>query len=182
MRVSNLTAHNAHQSGCALKLRSWYVLRVKPNAEKSVERALARQGFGSFLPAYSETVRWSDRVKRVSRLLFPGYVFVHASLVELPLAFELAGILGALPSNLRPSVIPDAEIESISVLTSQVERALVPVPPAIGDQVTVKAGPMKGAAGVVVRDGAKTRLVVSVAMLGRAVSVELAADDLERVQ
>ena len=157
----------------------WYAIRCAPNRERSIRAALGRHGFESYLPAYTERVRWSDRVKLIERLLFPGYLFVR-SREEWAGVLQVSGVLGALPSSLKPVAIAESEIASVElVISSCLSFESVPAF-AAGDRVTMAAGPLKGASGVVVRDGAQARLIVSVAMMGRAVSVEVAPSDLER--
>lgn len=159
----------------------WYAIRCAPNRERSIRDALGLRGLESFLPAYSETVRWSDRLKVVERLLFPGYLFVRVPPGDFAEVLAVAGVLGVLPSNLRPLPVSDIEISNVERVIS----SCLPVQPfttsfAAGELVTVACGPLKGASGVVVRDGAKARLVVKVEMLGRAVSVEISPADLAK--
>ncbi len=60
----------------------WYALNVRPRFEKYVRTHLEDKGYEVFLPTYTATRRWSDRVKSVSLPLFPSYIFckfdVHA--------------------------------------------------------------------------------------------------------
>src|SRR6266446_4384964 len=53
----------------------WYALHVRTRFEKVVARNLRGKGYEEFLPLYSRTNRWSDRVKEIELPLFPGYVF-----------------------------------------------------------------------------------------------------------
>ncbi|MBV9265236.1 MAG: UpxY family transcription antiterminator, partial [Acidobacteriaceae bacterium] len=89
---------------------AWYALRVRSKHEKAVGRYLDYSGFESYLPVYGQESRWSDRVKRIERVLFPGYVFVHCEPGELPEAVALSGVCGAL-GGLQPAVIPAAQID-----------------------------------------------------------------------
>jgi transcription antitermination factor NusG len=47
-----------------------------------------------------------------------------------------------------------------------------------GDMVEVKSGPLKGVVGRLVRKGSHARLVLSVNLIGQAVSVEVDAADV----
>ena len=53
----------------------WFALVVKPRHERAVERGLCYRRFEVYVPTYTATSRWSDRLKRVERPVFPGYVF-----------------------------------------------------------------------------------------------------------
>ena len=71
------------------------------------------------------------------------------------------------------------EIESIRTLVES-ELAYDPVPLIKeGDMVRVAHGPLKGVVGRLVRKGAHARLVLSVDLIGQAVSVEVDAADVK---
>lgn len=161
-------------------LAFWYALRTLSNRERSVLSALGRVGLEGFLPTYSERVKWSDREKTVERVLFPGYVFARLDpFADLPAALELSGVVSVLPSNLRPAVISENEIENVRLAISSM-LPLKPSAVAIGDKVVVKHGPLRGASGVVVRQADGVKLVINVEMLGRALAVKLDAADLSK--
>lgn len=160
-------------------LPPWHVLRVRSNSERAVQTGLRTQQITTFLPSYSETVRWSDRVKITDRLLFPGYLFARLTAADIPAVLAVAGVVGVLDTNLRPTPVADEQIANVQRILS----SLLPVEPAslafaAGDHVTVAHGPLKGVSGVVVRDGSKMRLVCTVEMLGRGVAVEISPADL----
>ena len=56
-------------------MAAWYALTVAPRKEKITAQTLRAEGFEDFLPLYSSTRQWSDRIKRLENPLFPGYVF-----------------------------------------------------------------------------------------------------------
>jgi transcriptional antiterminator NusG len=164
-------------------VESWYALRCAPNRERTVRDALGLRGVVTFLPSYWTVSQWSDRKKQVERLLFPGYIFVRVSLGELAGVLQVAGVLGALPSSLRPAAVSETDISSVErCITSLLSVESVPVPAsyARGERVTVASGPLKGASGVVVREGAKLRLICALELMGRAVAVEISSADLAR--
>ena len=71
------------------------------------------------------------------------------------------------------------EIDSIRTLVDS-ELAYDPVPLIKeGDLVRVVHGPLKGVIGRLVRKGAHARLVLSVDLIGQAVSVEVDAADVK---
>lgn len=177
--VSSVSAHNGHPTPCALGASAWYVLRVRPNAERTVERALFRASIPWFVPTYRERVRWSDRWQIAGRLLFPGYVFVRASMLDLAQAAEVGGVLGVLPSNLSPVAVSETDIENVRRVVSSM-RPLEACDYQPGDLVTIQGGALRGVTGVVRRHARGARLLINVEMLGRAVSVELDADDLAK--
>ena len=74
--------------------------------------------------------------------------------------------------------VPDAEIEGVRRI---LESTLPHNPhPSIqkGSLVEVIHGPLTGLRGTMIREGARTRFVISVNLIGQGVSVELDAADL----
>jgi transcription termination/antitermination protein NusG len=167
------------EGGIQVTAAPWFAFRLRANFERSVAAALQTRGISAFLPSYSEQVRWSDRFKTVERLLYPGYLFVRCDLAALPQVLSLSGVLSVLDSNIKPCSIPAQEIENVKrVLESPL--SVMPAAPAVGERVTVIRGPLEGASGVVVREGRKATLVVSISMMGRGVAVEVNPRDLEK--
>jgi len=155
--------------------RAWYALQVRANHERTVAAALRLAGIEEYLPQYFTRSIWSDRVKVLARPLFPGYVFgCFDPAAGLPV---LAGVIGCLPNNLAPAAVPAAQLESIRIMC----ESGLPVEPAklvAGRRVRVERGPLAGAEGVILRERDSWRLVVSVEIFGRAVSVEVDRDSL----
>src|SRR3990172_6049569 len=60
----------------------WYALYTRPRHEKAFAEQLAKREMEAFLPVREVLSRWKDRRKLVQLPLFPGYVFVHTSLVQ----------------------------------------------------------------------------------------------------
>ena len=163
---------------CSL-LAPWRALRVRSNAERSVQSALLRNSIEQFLPVSSSERLWSDRKRIIERPIFPGYIFARLS--DIAPVLSIAGVCGVLGGNLTPAVVPDSDIENIKLVIA----SLVPLTPAdfvAGDRVTVRNGALKGVSGVVVRHSRGLRLVVNVDMLGRAIAVEIDAAALEIAQ
>lgn len=174
---------------------NWYCLRVLANADFKVEEILIKYGVHAFAPFYREKTQWSDRTAEVARPLFPGYVLVlfdpdAPSIYGEPGATALhdilrfAGVCNFLPSNELPAIVPIEQIEDIGrVLLSRMDAK--PCEFVAGDKITVDTGPLAGVSGVVVRSKSSPdqyRLVVQVEILRRAVSVELDAATVKRLE
>lgn len=54
--------------------KCWLVVCVQSNREKKTYERLSALGFESFLPLQEETRRWSDRSKKVQRVVIPMVV------------------------------------------------------------------------------------------------------------
>ena len=151
----------------------WYALQVRPRFEKHVQLHLEDKGYEVFYPTFTTTRQWSDRVKSLSFPLFPGYVFcrfnVHA---RLPILIT-PGVNQVVGAGKTPTVVDEAELSAIRrVMQSGV--AAQPWPYLrVGETVQIENGPLEGMTGIVTRIKNSCRLVVSVSLLMRSVSVEL---------
>lgn len=167
-------------TSCHQARRAWYALYTRHQHEKAVALALINKGFEAFLPLYNVTHRWKDRTKQLSVPLFPCYVFLctrdHAWLPVLttPGVHMVVGYSG------QPAAIPEAEIDAIRRAV-ECSNHVEPHPfLKCGDWVRVKSGPMEGTEGILVRKKSHFRLVLSVEMLGKSVSLEVDVATVER--
>src|SRR5487761_208416 len=79
----------------------WFAIRTRPRHEKVVTSQLETSGIETFLPLSTQVRSWSDRRKIVDFPLFPGYVFVRASLATQTRVrvFQVRGVLGFVGPN-----------------------------------------------------------------------------------
>src|SRR6185369_3742526 len=160
----------------------WFALRVKPNYEKRVATALRGKGLEELLPLYRSKRRWSDRVKVLDLPLFPGYLFCRIDLAaRLPL-LTTPGFLYIVGVGKTPQPVDEAEILAIQ----SVMRSGVPVTPwpslVVGQKVELQHGPLRGLVGVLTKISNQHRIYVSVTLLRRSISVEVAPDWVRPVQ
>lgn len=153
---------------------AWYGLRLQSNREVRVQDALRAAAIPDFLPTYVEETRWSDRTKRTSRPLFPGYVFCHVAPEHFPLVRRIAGVVQILGAEFTPTPIPDAEIDNLRLAVAS-RVPLAECPYVAGETVRVDSGPLAGLVGVVERTKGATSVVVTLEILNRSVRVEVDA-------
>jgi transcription antitermination factor NusG len=160
---------------------SWYAVLTRSRQEKTAASMLQSQSIDIFLPLYQDERRWSDRKKRISVPLFPGYLFVQivASSTARFRVLKVPGIVEFVGNREGPLPIPQTDIEAVrAVISRGVECALHPFLKA-GDRVRVVRGALAGVEGNLSRRGVQSRLVVSVEMLQRSVSVIVDEADVE---
>ena len=154
---------------------AWFAVRTRSRAEKSVRDQLERKGLEPFLPTYSRWSQWKDRVKAVDWPLVTGYCFARFEPEERLAVVTCPGVVGVLTFGGVLAAVSDAEIESLQRLVAS-ELKYDPAPMLReGAMVEVVRGPLKGAIGRLVRKGKHTRLLLSVEIIGRAVSAEVDA-------
>jgi transcription termination/antitermination protein NusG len=157
----------------------WFAIWTRSRHERAVLDQLQRKQIEAFLPTITRWSRWKDRKKKVDWPLFPGYCFARFD-PDVPLpVLKCPGVVSIVSTEGRPAPIPEYEIDSVRRL---VESALQYDPcPLIreGMMVEVVHGALKGVVGRLVRKGAHARLVLSVDVIGQAVSVEVDAADVK---
>jgi transcription antitermination factor NusG len=160
----------------------WWAVYTRHQHEKVAGDMLQRKGFEVFLPLYQSTRRWKDRMKTLSLPLFPSYVFVHGGIDRQLQVVTTPGVHSIVTAAGRAAVIPGEEIDAVKRM---VESSLRVEPHPFlkcGDWVRVKAGPLEGVEGILLRMKGLCRLVISVEMLQKSVAVEVDASDVERAQ
>lgn len=154
----------------------WFAVRVRSNFERRVFTALSGKGYESFLPVYRSRRRWSDRMKGVEAALFPGYTFARFDPTRRLPILTTPGVVSIVGSASGPLAVSEDEIASVR---KTVDSGLLVGPwPFLrdGERVTVEHGPLTGVEGVIVEVKKQYRLVVSVTLLQRSVSVEIDRD------
>lgn len=158
--------------------RQWFACRTHARAEKVVDIFLNRNGIESYLPLIEEERQWSDRRKRVRRPLFPGYLFVRASLPDLPRVSRAPRFLNLVSLDRR--IATPLRCEEIAAVRRLVDGAnevgRLPSPEDYlrpGEPVCVTEGPFEGLEGVLIEDRCGSRVAVKIDALQAARAVEI---------
>jgi transcription antitermination factor NusG len=151
----------------------WYAVRVKPNFEQTTARWLASKGYEQLAPSYRERRQWSDRTKEIDVPLFAGYIFCRFDPMQRLPIVQSPGVLMVVGFGKQLAAVDDGEIASLQALI-QSRFGVQPWPfLKAGRKVAISAGPLRGVEGIVVEAGDACRLVVSITLLQRSVSVEI---------
>ena len=158
----------------------WFAIWTRSRAEKSVADQLDRKRIEVFLPTVKRWSRWKDRKKQIDWPLFPGYCFARFDPRGSLDVLKCEGVAKVICFDGKPAPIPHVEIEAIQRLV-ETELQFDPCPLLHeGDLVEVTHGPLKGVTGRLVHKGPKTKLVLSVTMINRAVAVTFDAADVRK--
>jgi len=176
--------------------KKWYVLRTAGTKEKKaadylekeIERSKDLQALVEqvLVPVKKEIVTKNGKRKEVEKLLFPGYVLIHAELnpeLEYIIRNLIPGMSGFLTEktgngqNERVPV-PIREEEALRILGQQDENAVnaadTEVNFSVGDSVKITDGPFNGFNGTIeqiLEDRSKLKVVVVI--FGRKTLLEL---------
>jgi len=157
----------------------WFALWTRSRHEQVVCEQLERKQIDVFLPTITKWSRWKDRKKQIDWPLFPGYCFARFDARDPLPILKCTGVVNIVSFEGQAAPIPEAELESIRLLIST-DLAFDPVPLIKeGSMVEVVHGPLKGVVGRLVQKKEKARLVLSVDLIGQAVSVEIDAADVK---
>ncbi len=157
---------------------AWYAIRTRSRHEKLVHQQLDSRRVEAFLPLVDRRRRWKDRWKTVSFPLFPGYCFARFPYQDRLSVVTAVGVVQILGINGIATPVPDHEIEAVRQLVT----CTLPFDPhpylKEGMEVEVVRGSLMGVRGILIRKGARARLVVAVNLIQQAASVELDAADV----
>lgn len=157
----------------------WYACRTRARAEKKVDRLLTAAGMTSYVPLIERLMQWSDRSKRVTFPLFPGYVFARFELSSMADIVRTPNLIEVVRVNGSPTPIRESEIKSIRSLVLGAQATGDEPSPhhylVTGQEVRVVEGPFQGLHGILTEVRGKTRIVVRLEAIRQAVSVELSS-------
>jgi transcriptional antiterminator NusG len=158
----------------------WFAIRTKSNRESVVLASLVSKGYQTFLPMYESGTSVDTVAKRARSIpLFPGYLFCRFDVQRRQPIVMTPGVVYIVSNGRIPWPVDDEEIESLkTVLKTKVpveQHAFVPV----GEPVCIRSGPLAGAHGRVV-EHKQDRLIVSISLLQRSISVSICPEWVER--
>jgi transcription antitermination factor NusG len=166
-----------------VKESCWYAVSTRSRHEKVAAMTLGSLGIVHFLPLLDEKRKWSDRKTMVSVPLFPGYLFVQIPrTVESRLSVQkVPGLVNFVGNHNGPLAIPESELDSVRIMLSRGNGCSLHPFLQAGDRVRVVRGALVGLEGTFMRHGAQSKLVISVEMIQRSVSVNVPPYDVEPV-
>jgi transcription antitermination factor NusG len=167
--------------GASVTVAEWFALHTSSCQEKNLARHLSARNIEFFLPVYTRVSRWKNGLRvSIERPIFPGYVFVNIHKREKIRVLELPGAHSLVSAGHEPIALPAREIEVLREATRLLRAEPHPYLN-VGDRVRLRTGPLQGMTGIIVRKKAGYRLVISLELIMRSVSVEVDEQNLETV-
>jgi transcription antitermination factor NusG len=151
----------------------WYALQVRPRFEKVIASMLLYKGYEGFLPLYRKRSRWSDRIKEIQFPLFPGYLFCRFDINKRLPILVTPGVMHVVGIGKTPHPVDEAEIAALQAVVISGLQAEPRSYLTAGQKVRIEIGPLAGVEGILVAIKGAKRLVLSVNLLQRSVSVEI---------
>jgi transcription antitermination factor NusG len=136
-----------------------------------VATALEGKGYTVYLPLYRKRVR--TQAKYISLPLMPGYVLSRIDLTRRLPILTTPGVVGIISFGNAFIPIAEHEIEAVQRV-EQSGIASIPCPYLReGDRVRITEGALEGVEGLLLQSKTECRVVVSIELLQRSVSVEI---------
>jgi transcription termination/antitermination protein NusG len=162
---------------------TWYAVLTRSRQEKTAASMLDYLAVANFLPLVTQERRWSDRKQMVSAPLFPGYLFVRivrSSDSQLRV-LKIPGVVDFVRNRNGPMMIPEKEIEDVHAVLAYGRGCSPHAILLVGDRIRVIRGALAGLEGTLIRNGSQSKVVISVQMIHRAVSVNVDLSDVEPI-
>ena len=153
--------------------KKWFAFYTKSRHEKSVSNTLKSNGFEVYLPLLRERKKWSDRKKWVEYPLFKSYIFIKIEIKDSIFVLKTPGIVRMIKFGNSPSPIPNQIILSLKLM---LEGGYNPQPTDYflkGDPVIIKAGPLKGLEGEIIRVHNEDRFIMHVDTIQHSISIKV---------
>ena len=159
--------------------KRWIAALVQMCTEKKVGERLTKLGIENYVPTQTEIRQWSDRKKKVERVVIPMVVFVHTDeKTERTLRMHsfIRKIL-TYPGQTNAAVIPDDQIDRLKFMLRQSDSPVEMMEHhlQVGDKVQIVRGALQGLEGELYKNVDKSMVAIRVEGLGYAcvsVSVE----------
>lgn len=172
---------------------NWYILNVMAGQENKIaleiESLKTRSEYGNSIIDVLVPTKNVIKIKKGQKVqeaqkLFPGYVFINADL-----SGEISNIITTIPKSMgflgsknNPKPVTEKKMKDILDLSSSKEADNRSVVFETGETLNVIEGPFESFTGVVEEfDFEKQKVKISVSIFGRATSVELDINQVEKL-
>jgi transcription antitermination factor NusG len=179
MTIAVLSSEQTEMTVKTAEPRQWFAVYTNSCREKRVAEHCDVRDIESFLPVYRSTRRWRNGCTvNLERPLFPGYVFVRVNQTHRVRVLELPGVVSIVGAARQPTPLPDAEIEAlrngIHLSNAEPHRYLK-----VGERVKIRSGPLEGMTGILTRKKNSLRVVLTLDLIMKSISVEVDEQNLE---
>ena len=174
--VNGTTDREAHP-------KRWIAALVQSCTERRVGNRLDKLEVENYIPTQTEIHQWSDRKKKIERIVIPMIVFIHTDeMTERRLRMQtyIRKIL-SYPGQWKAAVIPDSQINRLKFMLRHAETSveLLEQSLQVGETVRVVRGPLKGLEGeICMAKDDKPMVAIRIDCLGYA-CVNIEKSDVE---
>jgi transcription antitermination factor NusG len=156
------------------------------NCERKAEKEFKGIAKETYLPTQEEIHQWSDRKKKVQRVVIPMILFVKMDSKDAKNIHRTPYFYGFIGNNrhdTKPAPIPDKDIETLRfmLMHSDSPVSIEPMPIKLGDKVRVIRGQLQGLEGYAIScTESNANVCVKLNILGCA-KVNINISDITRI-
>ena len=126
----------------------WVAVLVQINTEKKVSSKLSKLGYHNYVPTQTTIRQWSDRKKKIERIIIPMVIFIlvdkeeEINLRKSALVYKFI----SYPGSREAAVIPNEQIEKLKFMLHNADSAVEfsDTIYEIGEEIEIIRGPLKG--------------------------------------
>ena len=144
---------------------NWFALYTKTNFEKKVTEGLLSNDIEAYCPTFKTLKQYSDRKKKVEKILLPNYVFVKLNSRDRDKVFSVNGVVRYVYWLGKPAKVRPVEIDQMKNYLNHLYDDFSLNQTKLNTNYKIKAGPFKGVSGSVV-DIEKNRIRLELKDLG----------------
>jgi len=159
----------------------WYAVQTYNCRERVVAQSFVFQSICYYLPLIRKKRRWSDRIRTIQEPLFKNYLFVKIvpTQEEFWKVICTRGVTRILGDGKGPTPVANKDIKAVANMLANRAKLNVVCGFQNGQLVRVKAGPLCGTEGRLVRMKGQDHLAVNISILGQTVLAEVNCCDVE---
>lgn len=163
----------------------WIAVLVQMCTERKVGEKLSKLSVENYVPTQSEIHQWSDRKKKIERVVIPMVVFVRVTEeIEKKLkTYSFINKVLSYPGHKTAAIIPDEQIERLKFMLKHADSSveLNNELLQVGEKVRIARGSLKGLEGELhIVDANKMMVAIRIECLGYA-CVNVSLTDVERL-
>src|SRR5579863_1287562 len=161
--------------------KMWVAVFTIPRHEKRVEEHFKVREIESFLPLYQTKCKWKNGTKKMLQLpLFSSYIFVRIDSSGYRPVLAVPGVISIIG---RSGIRLPVSDSYINFLRDGLRQGKIEPYPSLpeGARVRIRCGVMAGMEGIVLRKKNNCRVVLTIEMIMKSITVEVEADDIEPV-
>ena len=165
--------------------KRWIAALVQMCTEKKVGERLTKLGVENYVPTQTEIRQWSDRKKKVERVVIPMVVFVHTD-EKTERSLRMHSFIRKIltyPGQTAAAVIPDDQIDRLKFMLRQSDSPVEMMEQhlKVGDKVHIVRGALQGLEGELYKNVDKSMVAIRIEGLGYA-CVSVSVEDIEKIE
>ena len=141
-------------------MENWFALYTRSNFERKVVSNLSEKDIEAYCPTFKTVKQYSDRKKKIEKVLLPNYVFVKVNSKNKESVLSVNGVLRYVYWLGKPAIIRSNEIDQMKNHLNHFYDHFL-----LNTNYKIRSGPLKGLSGTVV-DISKNNIRLKLDSLG----------------